>query len=422
MKDLSLKIAIIGSGIAGNTIAHYLHAKHDITVFEAESHIGGHTHTHQVQHEGKTVNVDTGFIVFNDRTYPHFINLLNELNVAWQPSSMSFSVRCENTGLEYNGTSLNSLFAQRINLFKPSFHRMIRDILRFNKTSLELLADGNEIKLGDYLRQGNYSQQFIDQYIVPMGAAIWSTDAKQMLSFPARFFVRFFHHHGMLTVNDRPEWRTISGGSASYVYALTAPFKHKIRLNTPVESVRRLKTSVRVKPINGEEEKFDFVFFACHSDQALKMLLDKTAEETQILGAIPYQENTIFLHHDINLMPKRKLAWAAWNYHVTNPASNKVAVTYNMNILQGLQSVDPLLVTLNHTHDIHPDKVIKRLTYMHPVYTLAGAAAQARHSEISGINRTAYAGAYWRNGFHEDGVVSALEALKHFEQYINAST
>ncbi len=421
MKDLSLKIAIIGSGIAGNTIAHYLHAKHDITVFEAESHIGGHTHTHQVQHEGKTVNVDTGFIVFNDRTYPHFINLLNELNVAWQPSSMSFSVRCENTGLEYNGTSLNSLFAQRINLFKPSFHRMIRDILRFNKTSLELLADGNEIKLGDYLRQGNYSQQFIDQYIVPMGAAIWSTDAKQMLSFPARFFVRFFHHHGMLTVNDRPEWRTISGGSASYVYALTAPFKHKIRLNTPVESVRRLKTSVRVKPINGEEEKFDFVFFACHSDQALKMLLDKTAEETQILGAIPYQENTIFLHHDINLMPKRKLAWAAWNYHVTNPASNKVAVTYNMNILQGLQSVEPLLVTLNHTHDIHPDKVIKRLTYMHPVYTLAGAAAQARHSEISGINRTAYAGAYWRNGFHEDGVVSALEALKHFEQYINAS-
>ncbi|MDP2152671.1 MAG: FAD-dependent oxidoreductase [Methylotenera sp.] len=416
-----MKIAIIGSGIAGNTIAHHLHAKHDITVFEAESHIGGHTHTHQVQHEGKTINVDTGFIVFNDRTYPNFIKLLNELNVAWQPSSMSFSVRCEKTGLEYNGTSLNSLFAQRINLFKPSFHRMIRDILRFNKTSLELLADGNEIKLGDYLRQGKYCQPFIDQYIVPMGAAIWSTDAKQMLSFPARFFVRFFHHHGMLTVNDRPEWRTISGGSASYVHALTAPFKHNIRLNTPVESVCRLNTSVRVKPMNGEEEKFDFVFFACHSDQALKILQDKTSTEVEILSAIPYQENTIFLHHDVNLMPKRKPAWAAWNYHVTTPASNKVAVTYNMNILQNLQSNEPLLVTLNHTHDIHPDKVIKRLSYMHPVYTLAGAAAQARHSEISGVNRTAYAGAYWRNGFHEDGVVSALEALKHFEQYINAS-
>ncbi len=421
MKDFSLKIAIIGSGIAGNTIAHHLHTKHDITIFEAEGHIGGHTHTHQVQHEGKTINVDTGFIVFNDRTYPNFISLLNELNVAWQPSSMSFSVRCESTGLEYNGTSLNSLFAQRINLFKPSFHRMIRDILRFNQSSLELLADGNEIKLGDYLRQGKYSQQFIDQYIVPMGAAIWSTDAKQMLSFPARFFVRFFHHHGMLTVNNRPEWRTISDGSASYVHALTAPFKHKIRLNTPIESVRRLKTSVRVKPVNGEEEKFDFVFFACHSDQALNMLQDKTTAEAQILGAIPYQENTIFLHHDISLLPKRKLAWAAWNYHVTTPASSKVAVTYNMNILQNLQTIEPLLVTLNHTHGIHPEKVIKRLIYMHPVYTLAGAAAQARHSEISGINRTAYAGAYWRNGFHEDGVVSALEALKHFEQYLNAA-
>lgn len=421
MKDLSLKIAIIGSGIAGNTIAHHLHATHDITVFEAESHIGGHTHTHQIQHEGKTFNVDTGFIVFNDRTYPNFINLLNELNVAWQPSSMSFSVRCEKTGLEYNGTSLNSLFAQRLNLFKPSFHRMIRDILRFNQASLALLEDGNEIKLGDYLTQGNYSQQFINHYIVPMGAAIWSTDAKQMLAFPARFFVRFFHHHGMLSVNNRPEWRTIKGGSASYVQALTAPFQHKVKLNTPIASVRRLKQSVRIKPVNGEEEKFDFVFFACHSDQVLHLLKDKTDAETEILGAIPYQENTIFLHYDTKLLPKKKLAWAAWNYHVTTPPSNKVAVTYNMNILQNLESAEPLLVTLNHTHDINPDKVIKRLSYMHPLYTLAGAAAQARHHKISGVNRTAYAGAYWRNGFHEDGVVSALEALKHFEQYQNAS-
>lgn len=416
-----MKIAIIGSGISGNTIAHHLHAKHEITVFEAESHIGGHTHTHQIVHEGKTFHVDTGFIVFNDRTYPNFIKLLNEVNVAWQPSSMSFSVRCEKTGLEYNGTSLNSLFAQRLNLFKPSFHRMIRDILRFNRTSLELLADGNEIKLGDYLAQGNYSQQFINNYIVPMGAAIWSTDAKQMLAFPARFFVRFFHHHGMLTVNDRPEWRTIAGGSASYVNALTAPFKHRIRLNTPIESVRRLKQSVRIKPVNGEEEKFDFVFFACHSDQALHLLKDKTDAEIEILGAIPYQENTVYLHHDTNLLPKKKLAWAAWNYHVTTPPSDKVAVTYNMNILQNLKSSEPLLVTLNHTHGINPDKVIKRLSYMHPLYTLAGAAAQARHQEISGINRTAYAGAYWRNGFHEDGVVSALAALQHFEQYQNGS-
>ncbi len=411
-----MKIAIIGSGIAGNTIAYHLNKQHDVTVFEAESYIGGHTHTHNITHEGNEYNVDTGFIVFNDRTYPNFIALLDELKVAWQPSEMSFSVQCEKTGLEYNGTNLNSLFAQRRNLFKPSFHKMIRDILRFNKTSLELLSDGNEIKLGDYLKQGHYSQQFINQYIMPMGSAIWSTEACQMLDFPARFFVRFFHHHGMLTVNNRPQWRTITGGSASYVSALTASFKDKIRLNTPVESVRRLTASVRVKPLNGEEEKFDYVFFACHSDQALKLLSDKKANEVEILGAIPYQQNTIFLHHDASLMPKRKLAWAAWNYHVTNPHAEQVAVTYNMNILQNLQSKEPLLVTLNHTKLINPAKVIKRLKYMHPVYTLAGAAAQARHAEICGHNRAGFAGAYWRNGFHEDGVVSALEAIKHFDQ------
>lgn len=412
-----MKIAIIGSGIAGNTIAYHLHAKHDITIFEAESHIGGHTHTHRISHEGLDYNVDTGFIVFNDRTYPNFIALLDELNVAWQASEMSFSVRSEKTGLEYNGTNLNSLFAQRSNLFKPSFHQMIRDILRFNKTSLELLTAGSEMKLGDYLRQGQYSQQFIHHYIIPMGSAIWSTEARQMLDFPARFFIRFFHHHGMLTVNNRPQWRTITNGSASYVSALTEKFKDRIRLNTPIESVRRLKTSVRIKPKFSEEERFDYVFFACHSDQALGILSDKTQAEIDILGAIPYQENSIFLHHDASLMPKRKLAWAAWNYHVTEPQSAHVAVTYNMNILQNLQSKEPLLVTLNHTKFINPAKVIKRIKYMHPVYTLAGAAAQARHAEISGKNRTGFAGAYWRNGFHEDGVVSALEALKHFEQY-----
>lgn len=412
-----MKIAIIGSGIAGNTLAYYLHPQHDITVFEAESHIGGHTHTHHIEHEGQAMSVDTGFIVFNDRTYPNFIQLLNALNVAWQPSNMSFSVRCEHSGLEYNGTTLNSLFAQRSNLFKPSFYRMIRDILRFNKESLALLQEGSEIRLGDYLHQNCYSQQFIDYYIIPMGAAIWSTEASQMLDFPARFFIRFFHHHGMLTVNDRPQWRTISGGSASYVQALTAGFADKIRLNTPVESVRRLKKSVRVKPRFGEEEKFDYVFFACHSDQALRMLADPSTTETAVLGAIPYQENTVYLHHDSRMMPKRKLAWAAWNYHVCKPVLDRVAVTYNMNILQNLSSKEPLLVTLNHTRDIDPAKVIKRIQYTHPVYTVAGAIAQTRHAEISGVNRTGYAGAYWRNGFHEDGVVSALEALKHFERY-----
>jgi uncharacterized protein len=417
-----MKIAIIGSGIAGNTLAYHLQQQHDITVFEANDYVGGHTHTHDIALFGKQYQVDTGFIVFNDRTYPNFLQLLETIDVAWQPSHMSFSVRDERNGLEYNGTTLNSLFAQRSNLFKPSFYRMIRDILRFNKTALELLEDGSEITLGDYLAKGQYSEQFIHQYIVPMGSAIWSTDAEQMMQFPARFFVRFFHHHGMLTVNNRPQWRVIKGGSHAYVEKLTADFKSKIKRNTPIESVRRLKNSVKIKPMNQAEQSFDYVFFACHSDEALAMLgKDATQAEREVLGAIPYQENTIYLHYDRSLMPKRKLAWAAWNYHITDKPTGKVQVTYNMNILQGLQSPEPILVTLNHTDMINPAKVIKRLRYMHPLYTVEGAVAQTRHAEISGHNRTGYAGAYWRNGFHEDGVVSALAALKHFEQAQHAS-
>ena len=412
-----MKIAIIGSGIAGITLAHHLYKSHDITLFEANSHIGGHTHTHEIALHGKNYAVDTGFIVFNDRTYPNFVDMLDAFKVAWQPSNMSFSVRCEKTGLEYNGTSLNSLFAQRRNLFRPSFHGMIRDILRFNQISLVLLANGDEIKLGDYLSQNHFSQAFIRQYIVPMGAAIWSTDAAQMMQFPARFFVRFFHHHGFLTVNNRPQWRTVTGGSARYVEALTAPFAHKIKCGSPIERVRRLKNGVKIKPKNEEEQRFDYVFFACHSDEALSMLSDASDLEKAILGAIPYQENSVCLHYDASLLPKRKLAWAAWNYHIPVKPINKVTVTYNMNILQNIQSPEPILITLNHTDMINPAKVIKRLNYTHPVYTLAGVTAQGRHAEICGHNRTGYAGAYWRNGFHEDGVTSALDALQHFEAF-----
>ena len=413
-----MKIAIIGSGISGLTLAHHLHQQHDITVFEANSHIGGHTHTHTIDLFGQNYQVDTGFIVFNDRTYPNFIQMLDELKVPWQPSQMSFSVRNEATGLEYNGTTINSLFAQRSNFLKPSFYGMIKDILRFNKQSLSLLESGDEISLGDYLTKNNYKPLFINNYIVPMGAAIWSTDTAQMMHFPARFLVRFFHHHGMLTVSNRPQWRTVAGGSARYVEALTEPFKYKIKLNTPIASVNRLIDSVKIKPKNGDEMRFDYVFFACHSDQALALLGDNaTAQEREILGAIPYQENSIYLHHDASLLPKRKIAWAAWNYHVTEQPSNKVKVTYNMNILQNLTSPEPILVTLNHTDLINPAKVIKRLKYTHPLYTIAGAAAQARHAEISGHNRTGYAGAYWRNGFHEDGMTSALAALQHVENY-----
>jgi uncharacterized protein len=412
---MGLNIAIIGTGIAGNTLASHLYQQHQVTVFEANDYIGGHTHTHQISIYGETHLVDTGFIVFNDKTYPEFERMLLAAGVAWRDSEMSFSVRNEVSGLEYNGTTLNSLFAQRRNLLSPAFYRMIRDILRFNKQALALLAPGNEIPLGDYLAANRYSAQFVRDYIVPMGAAIWSTDAEQMLQFPARFFVRFFHHHGMLSVNHRPQWRTIKGGSASYLEKITAGYRDRIQLNCPVSAVHRDAHGVTLTSAQGQQ-RFDYVFFACHSDQALSILgAEATPAEQQILGAIPYQDNSVFLHTDASLMPRRKLAWAAWNYHVTAQASDKVQVTYNMNILQGIRSAQPLLVTLNYTQGIDPAKVIKKLHYRHPLFTLAGAQAQLRHAEISGHNRSGFAGAYWKNGFHEDGVVSALAAIQHFQ-------
>jgi predicted NAD/FAD-binding protein len=412
-----MRIAIIGSGITGNVAAYHLHREHDITVFEASDHIGGHTHTHVVQHEGCAVTVDTGFIVFNDWTYPHFIRLLTELGVETQESEMSFSVKCTATGLEYNGTTLNSLFAQRRNVLRPSFWRMIRDILRFNREAPALLHDNApDITLGEYLRSRHYSAEFTRNYVLPMGAAIWSSSTETMLQFPARFFVRFFHNHGMLSVDSRPTWRTIRGGSARYVEKLTASFRERIRLSAPVESVQRTATHVLVKPQWGDIERFDRVVFACHSDQALRLLTDATSLERETLSAIPYQRNDVVLHADTSVLPKRRLAWAAWNYHLSDGEKANVAVTYNMNILQRLGTRTPLLVTLNMNDAIDPSKVIKYLSYEHPLYTPAGVAAQARHADLNGSQRAYFCGAYWRNGFHEDGVVSALNMLDHFKE------
>ncbi|MFM1910649.1 MAG: hypothetical protein RJB18_40 [Pseudomonadota bacterium] len=412
-----MKIAIIGSGVSGNTLAWHLSKQHEVTVFEADGHIGGHTHTHEIDAFGKRYNIDTGFIVYNDWTYPNFIEMLDTLGVETQSSDMSFSVHDEPSGLEYNGTSLNSLFAQRRNLFRPSFIGMIRDILRFNQEAPALLDDHQaDMPFGEYLKLNGYGEKFIAHYVIPMGSAIWSASPDQMFEFPAKFFIRFFHNHGMLSVSDRPEWRVIKGGSKAYVEKLTQAFKDNIRLNTPIESVQRKHVGVIVKPKNQAAELFDWVFFACHSDQALAILEDASNDEIEILGAIPYQNNQIVLHTDMSLMPKKKLAWAAWNYHITKQPLNLAAVTYNMNILQSLESPEPFLVTLNHTSQIDPNKIIKTLNYTHPVFTPKGIAAQLRHAEISGVNRTGYAGAYWRNGFHEDGVASALAALEHFQQ------
>lgn len=415
-----MKIAIIGTGIAGNVVAHHLHREHDITLFEAADHVGGHTHTHTVELDDEAHQVDTGFIVFNERTYPNFVELLAELGVESQPSCMSFSVRSERSGLEYNGTSLNTLFAQRRNLLRPSFYRMIRDILRFNRESLKLLAGGNEVALGEYLHANGYSRELIDDYLIPMGAAIWSTDPARMLGFPARYFVRFLHNHGLLSINDRPTWRVIKGGSARYVEKLTAPFRDRIRLRTPVDYVRRLPDRVLIKARGMEPEFYDHVFFACHSDQAQRLLADGTPLEREVLSAVPYQENEVVLHTDTALLPRTRRAWAAWNYHVLREDTGRVALTYNMNILQGLKGRHTFCVTLNRTELVDPARIIKRLVYHHPLYTPASVAAQRRQHEVNGVNRTYFCGAYWRFGFHEDGVVSALNALRHFRQTAHA--
>ena len=409
-----MKIAIVGAGIAGNVAARELHRDHDVTVFEAGRHVGGHSHTHAIEAHGRTWHVDTGFIVFNDRTYPQFVALLDELGIDAQESSMSFSVRDEAANLEYNGTSLNALFAQRRNLLRPSFLGMVRDILRFNREAPRLLDEsGGELPLGELLARGGYGRAFVDHYVVPMGAAIWSTDPVSMMQFPARFFVRFLHNHGMLTVDRRPVWRTVRGGSARYVEKLVAPFRDRIRLGTPVEQVRRIAGGVVVKPAGQEAQRYDAVFLACHSDQALALLANPSAAEREVLSAIPYQQNEAVLHTDTRVLPRRRLAWAAWNYHV-RPDGGPIALTYNMNILQRLEAPEPFLVTLNHSDAIDPERVLRRMTYHHPLYTPASVAAQARHREIDGAHSTYYCGAWLRNGFHEDGVASAYAAVRHF--------
>ena len=411
-----MKIAIIGSGIAGLTSAYLLNRSHDISVFEAGDWIGGHTHTVDVQVDGQNYAVDTGFIVFNDWTYPNFIRLLGKLGVGFKATEMSFSVSDPLSGVEYNGHSLNTLFAQRRNLVSPKFIGMVRDILRFNREALNDLNQqriASDMTLGDYLKANGYSERFIQHYIVPMGAAIWSMSLNDMLGFPLQFFVRFFKNHGLLSVSDRPQWCVIEGGSSSYVAPLTESFKQHIRLNCAVTRVERDGDGVTVHSAAGSE-RFDKVVFACHSDQALALLAAPTPTEQAILGALPYADNDVVLHTDTRLLPKRPLAWASWNYRLGGPVDQPAAVTYDMNILQGIQSDTTFCVSLNQTAAIDPSKILARYTYAHPQYSLAGMAAQARWEELLGANHSYFCGAYWANGFHEDGVVSALRVAREF--------
>ena len=410
-----MRLAVIGTGIAGMVAAFLLCQDQEVVVFEANDYIGGHTNTIDIQLNGRSYPVDSGFIVFNEVTYPNFVTLMKQLGVAWQPSNMSFSVQSEQSGLQYSPSTLNSLFAQRSNLFRPSFYRMLLDVLRFRRDAQEILrANDYETSLGTYLEGRGYSQSFIHHFIIPMGEAIWSADPKLFNEFPAHYFVQFFNNHGFLSVSSQPQWQVIRGGSRSYVEPLTRPYRDRVRLTTPVESVRRFADHVEVKSRTGEAEKFDHVIIATHSDQALAMLADPSDAERDVLGAIPYQENLAILHTDSGLLPRKRAAWASWNYHIPREELGRVAVTYYMNMLQTIRAPADFCVTLNRPERVDQEKILRRFIYHHPVYTRRGPFAQKRHDQINGVNRTYFCGAYWGYGFHEDGVNSALAVCKHF--------
>lgn len=410
-----MKIAIVGSGISGLTAAWLLCPDHEITVFEAGGHIGGHTLTAEVRLEGERQAVDMGFIVFNENHYPHFSRLLQRLEIGSQPTSMSFSVRCDRTGLEYNGTSAQTLFAQRRNLFRPPFWRMLRDIARFNREAAALLGKAlNEISVEEFVRQGKYGASFLDHYLVPLGSSLWSSPRDEFLRFPVRFVAQFLNNHEMLQATGRSLWRVVRGGSARYVDALTRPFRDRIRLGCPVHSIRRRSDSVEIVSATGGCERFDEAVLACHADQALGLLADPLPAERDILEAFPYRPNDTVLHTDASLLPRLHRAWGSWNYHVRFDRPESATVTYHMNRLQSLKSRHEFCVTLNETDAIDPRTVLRRETFHHPLFTTTGEKTRVRHRELIRTNRISFCGAYWGFGFHEDGVCSALEVGKAF--------
>ncbi len=409
-----MKIAIIGAGISGLTAARLLHTEHEIHVFESSEQPGGHSNTVCFELDGQQYSIDTGFIVFNDRTYPNFIALLKTLGVEGLATTMSFAVRCDRTGTEYCGSNLNGLFAQRSNLCRPSFLKMVYDILRFNRLGTNDGHDsGEEMTVAEYLRWRGFGKEFAEHYLLPMGAAIWSCPTGTFQNFPIRFILEFYRNHGLLSLTNRPQWYTIPGGSRKYVERLCDPFKHRIHVRSPVLAVTRETKSVRIKTKDNEAE-FDEVIFSCHSDQAMRMLTDATTLEREVLSSFLWEVNDTVLHTDTSVLPSRRNAWAAWNYRIHRNDVNRATVSYNMNILQHLKSSHTFCVTLNDSESIAPEKIISRHTYSHPVFTTARSKMQRRHGELIRNNRTSYCGAWWGNGFHEDGVTSAIAVCEKF--------
>jgi predicted NAD/FAD-binding protein len=407
-----VRIAVIGSGISGLVSASLLSPRHEVVVFEADSRPGGHTHTVDVPQGDRSVPVDTGFIVFNRKTYPTFIRWLDRFGVESQPSDMSFSVRSDRRDFEHSSASVNALFSQRRHLLSPRFHRMWRDILRFYRDARELVEEGSELRLDDYLRAERYSEAFISDHILPLVGAVWSSNRSGAREFPARLLVRFFHNHGFLQRQPGWQWLTIKGGSREYIRAMLAAFSGTLRLSSPIAEVCRSETTTLVKPKGQAAERFDHVIFACHADQALALLASPTRQERALLGAFSYQPNDVVLHTDDTLMPRIRRTWASWNCHLDDEAAAGASVTYWMNRLQSIAGPTQYFVTLNRSDAVRPDRVIRTFSYAHPVFTPAATVAQASHAELIDHHRTSYCGAYWRNGFHEDGVVSAVRVAE----------
>lgn len=408
------RLCVVGTGIAGLLAARLLALRHDVTVFEREDRIGGHTHTVDVEVGGERQAIDTGFIVHNERNYPNFVRLLRQLGVATLPTTMSFSLRCERTGLEYCGSSLNQLFAQRRNLLRPRFWGMVADILRFFRQAPLWLQQSDQRTLGELLAEHRYGRAFREQFLVPMGAAIWSSEPGRLLGMPASFFLRFFLNHGMLQLRNRPQWRVLVGGSRRYLEPLAAAFADRIRCGAAVVELRRTGAGVAVRTQDGDTAVFDGAVVATHSDQALRLLGDPTDGERAVLGTIPYQENEVVLHTDTSLLPRSRRAWAAWNYHIPRQPLDRVAVTYCMNLLQGLRSRTTFCVTLNRSDAIDPKQVLRRFVYHHPVFDQAAVSAQQQVPALNGSARVWYCGAWCGYGFHEDGVVAALRVAADF--------
>lgn len=414
--------AIIGSGISGLTAGYLLAKKHKVTVFEKNDYIGGHTATVDIEKSGEKHAIDTGFIVFNNKTYPNFLALLDEIGIGKIPTEMSFSVHNCQSGLEYNGHNLDTLFAQRANIFKPKFWLLVKEILRFNKLCKSIYAKQQYIEgltLGKFLQAHHFSDFFAEHYILPMGAAIWSSSLAQMEDFEFTFFVRFFHNHGLLNIADRPQWYVIPQGSRSYLAPLCQPFKDNIHVNANISGITRNDNKVQLHFTDSASQTFDEIVIACHSDQALALLNDATDDERSVLSAMPYSANSVVLHTDKKLLPKRKKAWASWNYQLSQDRSKPASVTYNMNILQGIDSKNTFCVTLNQKAAIDPQKILREFTYHHPVFSTESIKAQQQRSLICGHHHTHFAGAYWHSGFHEDGVKSAVEVAQRFDCHLS---